>query len=172
MFKYLPAVAVAALLAAPAAHAHVTFENSEVAQNTTVRMVTRVPHGCGEQATLRVRIQIPDGVVGVQPMPKAEWELTTETGPLSQPYVSHGNEITEGVTEIMWEGELPNAFYDEFIFRARFTDQLPANEMVYIPVVQECADGAERWIEIPAEGQTSDDLAYPAPGVMLVPAAQ
>jgi uncharacterized protein YcnI len=36
--------------------------------------------------------------------------------------------------------------------------------------VQECATGAERWIEIPAAGQTSDDLEDPAPGVMVLPA--
>lgn len=176
MIKYLTVAAftatAATLLGAPAANAHVTFENTEAVQDTTIRMVARVPHGCGEQATLRLRIQIPDGVVGAQPMPKAGWELTTETGTLSKPYTSHGSEITEGVTEIIWEGELPSAFYDEFIFRARFTDQLPADEMVYIPVVQECADGAERWIEIPAEGQSSDDLDYPAPGLMLLPAAE
>jgi uncharacterized protein YcnI len=158
-----------ALLAAStsAAFAHSTFEQREVIQNQTQRMVLRVPHGCGDEATLRVRVALPDGVVAVQPMVKAGWELTTVTGPLAQPYTSHGTEITEGVREIIWEGELPSAFYDEFVFRARFTDALPVDEMVYIPVVQECATAAERWIELPAEGQSAGNLAYPAPGVML-----
>ena len=76
------AAALAALaLTAPAARAHVTVENREVAQNTTARMVARVPHGCGGQATLRVRIAIPDGLVGVQPMPKAGWDLETVIAP-------------------------------------------------------------------------------------------
>lgn len=154
-------------LSAQAAFAHATFEQREVVQNVTQRMVLRVPHGCGPEATLRVRVALPDGVVAVQPMVKAGWELTTETGPLSQPYHSHGTEITEGVREITWQGELPSEFYDEFIFRARFTEALPAGEMLYIPVVQECATSAERWIEIPAEGQSASDLSYPAPGVMV-----
>ena len=34
-------------------------------------------------------------------------------------------------------------------------------------VVQECGASAERWIEIPAAGQTSDDLERPAPGLAL-----
>jgi uncharacterized protein YcnI len=155
-------------LSAPAALAHATFEQSEVTQNARERMVIRVPHGCGAEATLRVRVSIPDGINAVQPMVKAGWTLSTVTGPLAEPYHSHGTEITEGVREIIWEGELPSEFYDEFVFRARFTEALPAGEMVYIPVVQECASSAERWIENPAEGQSAGDLRYPAPGVMVV----
>ncbi|MFM1855366.1 MAG: hypothetical protein RLZ83_675 [Pseudomonadota bacterium] len=151
---------------------HATFENREVVQNTTVRMVTRVPHGCSGQPTLRVRIAIPEGVVGVKPMPKAGWTLTTKTIQLSQPYESHGQKITTGVGEITWEGKLEDAHYDEFIFRANFTDRLPTGKMLYIPVVQECANGAERWIEIPSDGQSSSDLKYPAPGVKVMPATQ
>jgi uncharacterized protein YcnI len=33
--------------------------------------------------------------------------------------------------------------------------------------VQECATKAERWIELPAEGQNPDDLESPAPGVTI-----
>jgi uncharacterized protein YcnI len=155
-------------LSTSAAFAHATFEQREVTQNQTQRMVLRVPHGCGAEATLRVRVSIPDGIVAVQPMVKAGWALSTVKGPLAQPYNSHGTEITEGVREIVWEGELPSEFYDEFIFRARFTDALPADQSVFIPVVQECATGAERWIEIPAAGQSSGDLRYPAPAVKVV----
>lgn len=159
-------------MSASAAYAHSTFEQSRVTQNTRERMVLRVPHGCGDEATLRVRVSIPDGVDAVQPMVKAGWELTTVTGPLANPTTSHGTEVTEGVREIIWEGELPSAFYDEFVFRARFSENLPTGEMVYIHVVQECATSAERWIEVPEAGSNGDNLAHPAPGVMVVPAAQ
>ena len=159
-------------LSAPAAFAHATLEQSEVTQNVRERMVVRIPHGCeGGQDTLRVRVAIPDGINAVQLMVKAGWDLSVVTGPLAEPYHSHGTEISEGVREIIWEGELPSEFYDEFIFRARFTEALPAGELVHIPVVQECANGAERWIEIPADGQSAGDLAYPAPAVMVLPAA-
>lgn len=169
---YIVPAALAALLAAPAAHAHATFAQQEVTQNARERMVIRIPHGCaGGQDTLRLRVAIPDGINAVQPMVKAGWELSVVTGPLAEPFHSHGTEVTEGVREIIWEGNLPDAFYDEFVFRARFTEALPAGELVHIPVVQECADGAARWIEIPAEGQSAHDLAYPAPAVMVLPAS-
>ncbi|MEM0934274.1 MAG: DUF1775 domain-containing protein [Pseudomonadota bacterium] len=151
--------------------AHATFAEKEVVQGETARLTLRVPHGCGDEATLRVRVQIPEGLIAAQPMVKAGWELETVVGAYANTYELWGNTVTEGVREIIWSGELPDAFYDEFVFRARVTDQVPVGEMLYIPAVQECANGAERWIEIPAEGQSRDDLEDPAPGVMVVPAS-
>lgn len=171
----LLAAAVAALIVAPfaasTAFAHATFEQTEVTQNSTARLVLRVPHGCGDEATLRVRVAVPAGVHSVQPMPKGGWETETVRGPLGATYERHGRQITEGVREIVWTGALRSDFYDEFVFRAFVTDDVPAGETLYIPVVQECATAAERWIEIPADGQSAHDLRYPAPGVMVQPTA-
>lgn len=169
MKTFLPLLA-ALTFAAPAAHAHATFENREAAQNSTQRIVARIPHGCAGEATLRVRIQIPEGVISVKPMPKAGWTLSTVSGAYENTYTLWGSEVGEGVREITWEGELLDEHYDEFIFRARFTDALPSGETLFIPIVQECANGAERWIEIPSEGQSASDLPYPAPGIMITPA--
>lgn len=172
--KHILATAILALplMAGTGAFAHATFAEREVVQGQTARLTLRVPHGCGDEATLRVRIQIPDGVIAAQPMVKAGWELETVTGPYVITANSPENAPTEGVREIIWSGELPDAYYDEFVFRARVTADVPAGEMLYIPVVQECANGAERWIEIPAAGQDSHDLAEPAPGVMVVTASE
>jgi uncharacterized protein YcnI len=164
------AAALALPLAATSALAHATFAEGEVVQGETARLTLRVPHGCGDEATLRVRIQIPEGLIAAQPMVKAGWTLETVVGPYENSYELYGNTLTEGVREIIWSGELPDAYYDEFVFRARVTDKLPAGEMLYIPAIQECANGAERWIEIPAAGQNPDELEDPAPGVMVVPA--
>lgn len=155
-------------LATEQAAAHATFAESEVVQGQTARLTLRVPHGCGEEATLRLRLQIPEGLIAAQPMVKAGWTLETVTGPYENSYELHGTTVTKGVREIIWSGELPAAFYDEFVVRVRVTDRLPVGEMVYIPAIQECATGAERWIEIPAAGQDSHDLQGPAPGVKVV----
>lgn len=161
---------IVAALAGPV-FAHATFEETEFAQNSTAKFTTRIGHGCEGEATLRVRVQIPEGVIAVKPMPKAGWALETVSGPYGQSYELWGATVTEGVREIVWTGELPDAFYDEFVFRGRITDRLPAGETLYVPVVQECANGAERWIEIPAAGQDPDALEFPAPGVKIVPAS-
>ncbi|MBD3766288.1 MAG: DUF1775 domain-containing protein, partial [Rhodobacterales bacterium] len=106
--------------------AHATFAEGEVVQGQTARLTLRVPHGCGDEATLRVRVQIPEGLIAAQPMVKAGWTLETVTGPYENTYELWGNTVTEGVREIIWSGELPSEYYDEFVFRARVTDRLPA----------------------------------------------
>ncbi|NHB78456.1 YcnI family copper-binding membrane protein [Rhodobacter calidifons] len=148
--------------------AHATFAETEVVQGQTARLTLRVPHGCGDEATLRVRVQIPEGLIAAQPMVKPGWTLETVKGPYEHSYELWGKTLTEGVREIIWSGELPSEYYDEFVFRARVTDRLPAGEMVYIPAIQECANGAERWIEISAADQDSHDLKDPAPGFKVI----
>ena len=169
MLKPLLAAALA-VVAAGAAQAHITLEASAASVAATHKVVLRVPHGCEGAATTRVRVRIPEGVIAVKPMPKPGWTLETVTGAYAHPYVDHGTEITEGVTEVIWTGELPDTFYDEFVFRAMLTDSLSPGTELYFPLVQECGAKADRWIEIPAAGQDPDSLEYPAPGLELLPA--
>ena len=170
MSKLLVAAALG-VVAASAAQAHVTLEVAEAPVGGSYKAVLRVPHGCDGEATLKLRVQIPEGVIAVKPMPKAGWNLQTVTGTYAHPYDYYGNSLTEGVTEVVWTGELPDAFYDEFVFRGMLTDGLPVGSELYFPVVQECASKADRWIEVPAAGQDSDSLEFPAPGLKLLPAA-
>src|SRR5690606_11590740 len=91
------------------AFAHVTLQVSEAAIGSSYRAVLQVPHGCGEEATNVVRVQIPEGFFNVKPMPKAGWTLETVVGPYEGSYDNHGTQMTEGVVEIVWSGgDLPN----------------------------------------------------------------
>lgn len=173
LMKYLFTLAALAvpLALATQASAHATLAEAEVVQGQTARLTIRVPHGCDGEATLRVRVQIPEGLIAAQPMVKAGWTLETVTGPYENTYELWGNTVAEGVQEIVWTGELADAFYDEFVFRARVTDRVPAGETLFIPVVQECASGAARWIEIPGPGEDGGRLDSPAPSVMVLPAS-
>jgi uncharacterized protein YcnI len=172
MFRTLTTAALFAATAAATtpAFAHVSLEMQEAPIGSTYKAVLRVPHGCDGEATLKLRVRIPEGMIGVKPMPKAGWTLETASGAYGQTYEQFGAQVTEGVVEIVWTGELLNAHYDEFVFRGALAGVLEPGTTLYFPVVQECASGAERWIEIPADGQSSDDLAMPAPGLHLVPA--
>lgn len=162
--------AALAVAAAGAAQAHITLEASEAPIGANHKAVLRVGHGCEGAATTRVRVKIPDGVIAVKPMPKPGWTIETVTGAYAHPYDLYGAQVGEGVTEVSWTGNLPDAYYDEFMFRAMLTDSLAPGSELYFPVVQECGDTVERWIEIPAPGQDPDTLEHPAPGVMLLPA--
>lgn len=165
------AFAAAFLTLAGPALAHTTLETQQAPVGSTYKAVLRVGHGCEGQPTLRLRVQIPEGVIAVKPMPKAGWELDTVEAPYKQSYDYYGTPLTEGVREIVWTGKLLDKHYDEFVFRAYLTDGLKQDTMLYFPTVQECEGGkADRWIEIPAAGKKSDDYKYPAPGLKLLPA--
>ncbi|WP_296736091.1 YcnI family protein [Mesorhizobium sp.] len=170
MKTYFFAMTALFALGTNAALAHITLETQEAAVGSTYKAVLRVPHGCAGKATTAVRVQIPEGVISVKPMPKPGWTLQTKKGKYEKSYQLYGETLTSGVKEVDWSGgNLPDEFYDEFVFRASLAADLPVGQMLRFPVVQECDDAAERWIEIPAEGQDSDALENPAPGIKLLP---
>ena len=163
------ALCLGTLMAASPALAHVTLETQEYPAATNAKLVLRVPHGCGQEAMINMKVRIPEGVLNVKPQPKAGWQLVTVKAKVEPPIKGdHGTQITETVREIHWlGGNLPNEHYDEFAFRAQLPDK--PGTTLYIPVVQECTKGANRWIEIPEAGKTRRDLKEPAPELRLLP---
>jgi uncharacterized protein YcnI len=124
------------MLVACAANAHVTLETSEAQVGSTYKAVLRVGHGCDGSPTVAIRIRIPDGMIAVKPMPKPGWELTTRVEPYAAPVKYFEDTLTEGVKEIAWTGgKLPDAWYDEFVFRGRLPDE-GAGTKLWFPVVQ------------------------------------
>jgi uncharacterized protein YcnI len=159
--------ALLCLTGASTAFAHATLETKEAPANSFYKAVIRVGHGCEGTATTSIRVQIPEGVIAVKPMPKPGWELTTKEGQYAQAYDYYDEKLTKGVTEVSWTGgSLPDAWYDEFVFRARLPDR-PPGTVIYFPIVQQCEKGVHRWIELPEPGKTADDYKEPAPGVTL-----
>jgi uncharacterized protein YcnI len=159
---------VLSLAAIGSALAHATLETTEAPADSTYKGVIRIGHGCEGKPTQAVRVRIPEGVIVAKPMPKAGWQLATVKGAYAKSYDYYGTPVSEGVTEIAWTGgDLPDDWYDEFVFRARLTG-FPVGSIVYFPIVQECAEGAvHRWIEIPDPGKSADDYEEPAPGVTI-----
>jgi uncharacterized protein YcnI len=164
---HVAAVAVAMLAVTSSATAHVVLEKKEAPAASTYEAVLQVGHGCEGSPTTSIRVQIPEGVIAVKPMPKPGWELTTKQGEYAQAYDYFGEKLTEGVKEVAWTGgNLPDEWYDEFVLRVRLPDAAPGT-VIRFPVVQECVEGVHRWIEVPAEGQDPDSVAEPAPFVTL-----
>ncbi|GLQ57115.1 YcnI family copper-binding membrane protein [Devosia nitrariae] len=166
MIRFLSGAAIAAaVLAAGPVFAHATLEVRQAGIGSTYKAVLRIPHGCGTEATNVVRVQIPVGFFNVKPMPKAGWTLETVVGPYEEGYDNHGATLTEGVREIIWkDGNLPNEWYDEFVFRGTFAGTLEPGTF-YFPTIQECADGEEAWIDVSGD----ENAEMPAPSLELVP---
>jgi len=165
---------LAALLIAPIAgpsHAHPSLERREADVGAPYKAIMRIPHGCEGSATTRVRVQIPEGIIGVKPQPKPGWTIDTTRGAYASVYpYYHGAKLSEGVREISWSGRLADEHFDEFVFSGFVAVTLKAGDMVYFPTIQDCEKGSSAWTEIPAAGQSAHDLKQPAPAIRLVQA--
>jgi periplasmic copper chaperone A len=163
-------LAALAMFAASSASAHVTLENRQATIGTYYKAVFAVPHGCAGSATVKIRVQIPEGVIAVKPMPKPGWNVEAIKGKYAADYDYHGTKLSEGVKEVVWSGgKLPDDNYDEFVVSTFLSGGLKPNTTLYFPVVQECEQGVSRWIDIPDEGSAAHDSKSPAPGIKLMP---
>jgi uncharacterized protein YcnI len=156
--------ACAVLVGAGAAFPHVVLQDGAAAAGVSYRATLRVGHACGSSPTTAMRVTIPAGFNGAQPMPKAGWTLSTKVGKLAQPYEAHGTRYTDGVLEITWtangpENALPADYYDEFVLRGT-TPTAPGP--IWFKVLQSCAQGANDWAEVPASGNSTKGLKMPA----------
>jgi periplasmic copper chaperone A len=165
MIRHLALTVAGMFCIAGSAQAHITLEQTEAVSGKAYKAVLRVGHGCEGKATVRIRVKIPEGLLSAKPMPKVGWTVEKIRGAYEKSYDLYGKPVKEGLTEIVWQGgQLADDEYDEFAFRATVAKELPAATRIYVPVVQECTEGAvERWIDIPAAGKTSDDYETPAP---------
>ena len=152
------------ILAIPAtAPAHTLLRTAEAPAGSMYEAVLIIGHGCEGSPTVEVRVRIPPGMVAVKPMPKPGWDLQVNTGPYPEPVLTGDESFTEGVQEISWSGgSLPDAWYDDFIFRGRLPDAEPGT-VIYFPVLQNCLEGEHRWIETTGDGESDS----PAPAVTI-----
>jgi uncharacterized protein YcnI/copper(I)-binding protein len=164
MTRKLHLMACASLLAfaVTPASAHVSLEKSEAVRGKSYKAVLKIPHGCDGTPTHTVRVEIPEGFIGVKPMPKPGWTIKTTRGAYARSYGYFHGPLAEGVKQIEWSGgELPDDYYDEFVANGFIAREL-AGDALYFKVVQVCAKGEERWVEVPAAGQDPHDLKAPA----------
>ena len=168
--RNLVVLAAVAALATSSAAAHVTLENREAPVGAPYKAVFVVPHGCAGSATIKLRVQIPEGVIASAPAPKSGWNVDVIKGKYAAEYDYQGGKITEGIKEVVWSGgKLPPHEHDQFMIDTYLTDALKPGSMLYFPTVQECEQGISRWIDLPAQGSGSHDTKWPAPGVKLMP---
>jgi uncharacterized protein YcnI len=168
--RYSLALLVIATLAASPASAHVTLKSGPATIGADYKTVFSVPHGCAGSPTVKLRVQIPDGVIAVKPESKEGWKVETVNGKYSTDYDYQGAKLSEGATEVVWSGgKLADHDVAEFVIGAYLTDRLKPNTTLYFPVVQECEQGVSRWIEIP-KGHAGHDHEgkWPAPGIKLM----
>ena len=169
--RYFSRAALAAAFLAACltqAQAHATLENTQSQPGKAYKGIVRIGHGCEGTATTTLRVQIPEGLVNVKPTPKAGWTLALVKGPYASPHALYGETLVQGVKEIIWSGgNLPDDFYDEFVFSGVVAKEADPEKPLYVPVIQECEKGRHDWVQIPAPGQDGQALKQPAPVIRL-----
>jgi uncharacterized protein YcnI len=162
-------ILITAMFAAAPASAHVFLESKQAAIGADYKAVFVVPHGCAGSATVKLRVQIPEGVVVADARPVDGWTVDTVKGKYASEYDVKGAKVSEGIKEVAWSGgKLPDKTRQDFVIETYLTDSLKPNTILYFPVVQECEQGVSRWIEIPPEGAAhAHEGKWPAPGVKL-----
>jgi periplasmic copper chaperone A len=158
------------LAVAGSAAAHVTAAPGEGPADGFATLTFGVPHGCEGSPTTELRIRIPPSVPTATPSVHPLWDVATKEG-RKDPVELHGEKITSGVSEVTYTAKEP--LPDERLAQFPISVRLPAGkegDVVYFPTVQKCEKGAHRWIQIPAKGESSEELEEPAPAVVLTAA--
>jgi len=169
ILPHLAAVITVVTFALPV-QAHVTLTQTEAHVGGPYRAALRVAHGCEGSPTVKLRVRIPEGFIGVKPQAKAGWQIDIVKGDYEKAYRIHGAEVTSGVTELSWTGRLPDGYFDEFVFTGTLSDALQGGQLLAFPVVQECEQGVARWIDAPsADHHDHGHSDMPAPAVKLLP---
>jgi uncharacterized protein YcnI len=140
----LLSVVLAGLLVSVPALAHVTVQPNEAATGSFSRFVVRVPNERDDANTTRVEVQLPP-LAFVSFQPKAGWERTVTMRTLDEPMEVFGEELTEVVGTVVWEGgSIATGEFEEFGFSARMPEDVNVLEF---PAVQTYDSGEEvRWV--------------------------
>ena len=109
-------------MAAPAV-AHVTVQPNEAVLGSFSRFVVRVPNEKPDEGTIKIEVKLPP-LAFVSFEPKEGWERQETTGKFAAPIEAFGEELTEGVTKVVWSGGriAPGEFL-EFGFSAKMPDE-------------------------------------------------
>lgn len=147
------------LIAVPAA-AHVTIEPKGVKAGQISTFVLKIPHGCAGAATTGLRVAVPGVLSDIEPQEKVGW-----TAAVTPAAVGAG--ASAKPAQIAWTGgSIASADHAEFAFTAKVAAD--AKGRIYVPIVQQCGNAMERWIEIPASPKAGKP-DKPAPAFEVKP---
>jgi uncharacterized protein YcnI len=141
-------VAGALMLGAVApAYGHVTVQPEEGVAGSFSRFVVRVPNERDDASTVAIEVRFPPlAFVAFQDVPG--WERKVTMTSLEEPLEVFGEELTEVVETVRWEGgEIEPGEFQEFGFSARLPEEPGTIEF---PAVQTYDSGeVVRWIGPP-----------------------
>jgi uncharacterized protein len=156
----VPLLSAIALVAAPAAAAHVTMNPDAVPADSFARFAIRVPNEQESADTVKLTVQLPADVTFVSFQPKPGWKRTVTMAKLDTPVTVEGETVSERVATVTWlGGKIAPGEFEEFGMSAKMPNS-PGKTLTF-PAVQTYSNGeVVHWIA----PQTADE---PAPHVTL-----
>jgi uncharacterized protein YcnI len=165
------AAALVVVTALPAS-AHVTVDPSDAAAGGFTVITFKVPNERDDAATTKLEMQLPPDhpMASVSVRPVGAWKATTTTTKLPEPLTDDdGNQITDAVSTVTWEGgRIDPGQFEEFRLQV---GPLPdgAGTTMAFPAVQTYDNGdVVRWIDPTVAGQPEPE--HPAPSLVLTAA--
>ncbi|MBZ5737765.1 YcnI family copper-binding membrane protein [Nocardioides mangrovi] len=159
------AVAVIGLALAGPASAHVTVTPSTTAAGAYTILTVSVPHGCDGSPTTKVAVKVPEDIIEVTPTRNPFYDVEKVTTKLDKPITAEdGDQITERTSQVVYTAKtpLPDGQRDAFELSLQIPEDDAGKTLVF-PAIQTCEQGQTAWTEVPAAGQSEDDLEHPAP---------
>jgi len=161
-------------LTAGIAGAHVTIGDEDQVAGAYTVLTVSVPHGCEESPTTRIRIQMPEEIPAVTPTVNPNWDVEVTTTALAEPIdIGHGTMVSERESEVVYTAKTPlDAGLRDSMELSLQVPEAAAGKTLYFPIIQECTEGESAWIEIPNDGEDGEELAKPAPAIVVSAAAE
>ncbi|QAY58681.1 DUF1775 domain-containing protein [Microbacterium protaetiae] len=151
------AAGAALVLGVPlAASAHVEVDPTDAPAGATTPLTFGFHHGCDDSPTRSLTITIPDGVGNATPVYQGGWSIQRTLGDNGVP-----TSITFTADSPVETGIAASVSLDVLF------DTSAKGTTLAFPVEQTCVSGSTSWSEVPAKGQTRDDLDTPAPTVTV-----
>lgn len=165
--------ALVALSTVLPASAHVVASASSTAAGSYSLVTFSFSHGCDGAATTQLEIQIPEAIEVVRPAMHAGWTIErtfddTAATPVAGAESAHGRVSTVVFTA---KEAIPDGYYDAVAIQVQLPEGA-VGETLYFPTIQTCETGETAWIEIPAEGQSGDDIDAPSPAIVVTEAVE
>ncbi|MDT3398551.1 YcnI family protein [Streptomyces sp. B1866] len=160
----------AGLLAAAPALAHVTVQPRQADKGSYSVINFKVPNERDNAATVQLDVTFPADhpLTTVMPQPVPGWQVKVTKSKLDKPVESHGEQITEVVSRVVWSGgRIEPGTFQQFPVSV---GKLPEDtDRLFFKALQTYSNKeVVRWIQEPREGQPEPD--NPAPSLKLVSA--
>lgn len=166
--------ALATVLAALPASAHVTAQPSTAVKDSYTKIIFRVPDESATAGTVKLQVSMPTNppIVGVRTTPMPGWHAEIVKAPLNPPVQTGDEKITESVRTVTWTADPGTRIGpEEFAEFAVSIGPLPKNaEQLVMPAVQTYDDGTMVSWDAPPVAPGAPEPEHPAPVVMLVAA--